>query len=85
MIKLETGGTTAIRLQTGRDPTIVLDSGGGGGSVTPPHPGPYEATPSSVEQLFEVAGKRMVQDFTVHAIPSNYGLITWNGSVITVS
>lgn len=84
MIKLNVGGTTAIRLETGRDPTIALDSCGGG-SVTPPHQGPYEATPSSAEQVFAVSGKRMTQDFTVHAIPSNYGLITWNGSVITVS
>ena len=85
MIHLDVGGSTAIRLQTGRDPTITLDSGGGGGSVAPPHPGPYEATPTNVEQVFAVSGKRMTQDFTVHAIPSNYGLITWNGSVITVS
>ena len=84
MIHLDVGGTTAIRLQTGRDPTIALDSGGGG-SFAPPHQGPYEATPSSAEQVFAVSGKRMTQDFTVHAIPSNYGLITWNGSVITVS
>lgn len=85
MIHLDVGGTTAIRLETGRDPTISLDSGGGGGSVTPPHQGPYEATPTNAEQLFAVSGKRMTQDFVVHAIPSNYGLITWNGSVITVS
>ena len=84
MIRLDVGGTTAIRLETGRDPTIALDSGGGG-IVAPPHTGPYEATPSSAEQLFAVSGKRMTQDFTVHAIPSNYGLITWNGSTLTVS
>ena len=57
-----------------------IQSGGG-----VPYPGEYEATPTNVEQAFETQGKTMIHDFIVHAIPNNYGLITWNGATLTVS
>lgn len=47
--------------------------------------GPYEATPTSAAQTFDTTGKLMVREFTVNPIPSNWGLITWNGSTLTVS
>lgn len=47
--------------------------------------GSYEATPSDSEQVFQTEGFSMAHDFIVHPIPSNYGLIQWNGTVITVS
>ena len=47
--------------------------------------GPYDITPSDEQQVFSTEGKRLVQNFTIEPIPSNYGKITWNGSVITVS
>lgn len=47
--------------------------------------GPYEATPTAAAQTFPTTGKLMVRDFTVNPIPSNWGLISWNGSVLTVS
>lgn len=47
--------------------------------------GPYEATPSSAAQTFAMGGKLATQDFTVNPIPSNYGLVTWDGAVLTVS
>ena len=34
---------------------------------------------------FQVVRKTMASDVTVNPIPSNYGLITWDGSVLTVS
>ena len=51
----------------------------------PAYEGDYEATPSNVEQIFSTQYLRMTDNFVVHPIPSNYGLITYNGSVITVS
>lgn len=54
----------------------------GGGS---PYSGPYEITPSSEEQQIHAAGQYLEQDLVVKAIPNNYGLITYNGSIITVS
>ena len=50
-----------------------------------PYPGPYEVTPSSSSQTLGTNDMRMTDDIVVMPIPSNYGLITWNGSTLTVS
>lgn len=55
----------------------------GGGA--PAYEGSYEVTPSSSTQILNIQGKVAVQDITVHPIPSNYGLITYDGTSITVS
>ena len=47
--------------------------------------GSYEATPTNQAQTIPVIGKTMKTNFTVNPIPQNYGLITWNGSTLTVS
>lgn len=50
-----------------------------------PYGGPYEVTPSADTQVLATASCALDGDITVYPIPSNYGLITWNGSVLTVS
>lgn len=50
-----------------------------------PYTGEYAVTPSSETQVLNTNGLRMTDNITVNPIPQNYGLITWNGSVITVS
>ena len=47
--------------------------------------GPYEITPSAEEQTVNTRMTALEQDIVIHAIPNNYGLISYNGSVITVS
>lgn len=47
--------------------------------------GEYEITPSPEAQTLPISGKTATQDITIGAIPNNYGLITWNGSTLTVS
>lgn len=47
--------------------------------------GEYEITPTAEEQTIPIVGLVARQNITVNPIPSNYGLITWNGSTITVS
>lgn len=47
--------------------------------------GPYTITPSAETQIIPIIGKTARQNITVDPIPSNYGLITWNGSTLTVS
>ena len=47
--------------------------------------GPTTVTPSGNTQILATTGKALLGDVTVNPIPSNYGLITWNGSVLTVS
>ena len=48
-------------------------------------PGPYEITPGDAAQTFRTDGLLMARDLTVGPIPSNYGLIEWDGAVLTVS
>ena len=52
---------------------------------TNPFEGEYEYTPTQAEQIIEIEGLRAVSNITINPIPSNYGLITWNGSTLTVS
>lgn len=47
--------------------------------------GPYEVTPSQETQTLQTTNKTMTQNVVVNPIPSNYGLITWDGSILTVS
>lgn len=47
--------------------------------------GEYEFTPTEQEQTISIAGKVARNDITINPIPSNYGLITWDGSTLTVS
>ena len=47
--------------------------------------GAYNVTPSDTAQVLDTSGLIMDGNITVDPIPSNYGLITWDGSTITVS
>ena len=50
-----------------------------------PYTGEYTVTPSAETQTLSTEGLMMTSNVTVNPIPSNYGLITWNGSTLTVS
>lgn len=50
-----------------------------------PYMGSYTVTPSAEAQILETNNLRMTDNITVNPVPSNYGLITWNGSFLTVS
>ena len=47
--------------------------------------GEYTITPSAETQVLQTKDFVMNDNLTINPIPNNYGLITWNGSVITVS
>lgn len=47
--------------------------------------GAYEFTPSQSEQTVEIGGLWAREDIIIKPIPSNYGLIEWDGSTLTVS
>lgn len=51
----------------------------------PYYEGAYEVTPSAEAQTLPTNMLRMHEDIVIGAIPENYGLITWNGTVLTVS
>lgn len=50
-----------------------------------PYQGEYRITPSTQTQTLITGGKYLQHNVVVDPIPSNYGLITYNGSTITVS
>lgn len=47
--------------------------------------GEYEFTPTQETQTVFTKDKTLLQNITINPIPSNYGLITYNGAFITVS
>ena len=47
--------------------------------------GSYMVTPSSETQILNTDTLILDGNITINPIPSNYGLITWDGSTITVS
>lgn len=51
----------------------------------PVYDGPMEVTPTQETQTLSTTMKSVLGDIVVNPIPSNYGLITWNGSTLTVS
>lgn len=50
-----------------------------------PYEGEYTVTPGPEAVVLSTMDKRMTADVVINPIPSNYGLITWNGSTLTVS
>lgn len=52
---------------------------------TLPYRGEYEFTPTEDVQTVLINGLRATRNITINPIPSNYGKISWNGSVLTVS
>lgn len=56
-----------------------------GDAVSKEYQGSYHVTPTSSEQTLYTANRVLSQNITIDPIPSNYGLITWNGSTLTVS
>jgi len=51
----------------------------------PVYTGETNITPSTSEQVLNTADKVVTRNIVINPIPSNYGLITWNGSTLTVS
>ena len=71
--------------------TGSLGNGSQTGQLTVPqrigttYTGEYEFTPNEETQVIPTQNKIMTQDVIINPIPSNYGLVTWNGSYLTVS
>ena len=47
--------------------------------------GPYEVTPNRQEQILNTRDSYLIGNIKVNPIPKNYGLITYDGSSLTVS
>lgn len=58
----------------------------GGESYRPEqYDGPIDITPTTDSQTLATEGKLVTENITINPIPNYYGLITWDGSIITVS
>lgn len=75
------------------NPTFVNSSVGFNPVFTPKievvqaeyYDGPTVVVPMRTEQVLHARNKTMPDDVIVTKIPNNYGLITFNGGIITVS
>lgn len=52
---------------------------------SPIYVGPYEAEPNQSTQTLNTKGRLLTENIIIGPMPQNYGLITWNGSTLTVS
>ncbi len=85
-------GDLLMVTQSDGDPDLDIQQDGEAGEVIkvvdydhPIYDGPIEITPSRETQVLETKEKILITNIIVNPIPKNYGLITWNGSVLTVS
>lgn len=78
-------GTLSGELSSIRTLSAFLTGGISKVEPLPYYEGEYEITPASEAQIIETAQMSMAQNLIVNPIPSNYGLITWDGRTITVS
>jgi hypothetical protein len=74
------------------DLSLLIPVDGESGIVTkvigqdlPTYTGVTEVTPTTAEQVLDTSNKVVTRNIVINPIPSNYGLITWNGSTLTVS
>ena len=74
-------GTLVCNVDQGED--FICDMGGAIPSGD--YDGPYTVTPSQQKQTLPTMNKTLDQNIVIEPMPSNYGLITWNGSTLTVS
>ena len=55
------------------------------GGAGPPYEGPYEVTPTREMQTLSTAGMSCYRNIVVNPIPPEYGLVSYDGSVLTIS
>ena len=51
----------------------------------PAYTGETTVTPSDEQQILHTENLSVMSDIVINPIPNNYGLITWDGSTLTVS
>ena len=85
-------GELSLDLHIDGDMSLDIPVDGEAGTVIkvaeydlPVYSGQTEVTPSEETQVLQTANKTVLHNIVVNPIPSNYGLITWNGSTLTVS
>ena len=70
-----------LNAQKGISGTLTIPSAVG----VDTYAGPYEYTPTEDTQTIAISHKMATENIVINPIPFNYGLVTWNGSTLTVS
>lgn len=81
VIKRPSGAASAVIVRPGLNASISIS----GGKSYPLYEGEYAFAPTTEEQTISTKGFALLDNITIAPIPNNYGLITWNGSTLTVS
>lgn len=88
-LPIPTGGEPSLSLEVDGDADLAELVDGEGvpifGIAPSPYTGEYTVTPTTETQTLATANKTLTRDIVINPIPSNYGLITWNGSTLMVS
>ena len=83
------GGNCSLTNSISGDCSLTNMVDGQSGVFMPVYPdsytGDYVVTPSAETQVLPTHHLAMAQDVIINPIPNNYGLITWNGSTLTIS
>lgn len=81
VIKRPSGSASAVINRPGLSAAATIS----GGKSYQQYSGEYVFVPTAEEQTIETKGFALLDNITIAPIPNNYGLITWNGSTLTVS
>ena len=86
-VAIETGGkrATAAVTRGAASRTVTIEALPVRPVDTDPYIGPYTVTPGDAPVILATRNLRMTDNVTVAKIPENYGKISWDGSVLTVS
>lgn len=84
-IKLKIRETGPVKFKLKDSGPVKLKAAEGVPIYPNTYAGPYTVTPSQQIQTLQTSGLMAAYNITVEPIPQNYGLITWDGSTLTVS
>lgn len=84
-LRVEGGGSATLKVEEPTSATFAASQYVPYVPVLERWEGPYEVTPQATAQVLATSGLQMASDLTIGPIPSNYGLVTWDGSTLTVS
>lgn len=82
ILQFEDSSELNLVLDGGSELELVLDNVQ---QEFPTYDGPTEFTPTQETQTVLTARRVLLENITINPIPQNYGLITYNGNIITVS
>lgn len=82
MIRLKLAEEPVIKLKV-PDDSVKLKLGMSLETVSD-YEGEYEYTPTEDTQTISIAGHKATENIIINPIPSNYGKVTWTGTVLTI-